>query len=55
MEYEPKLNEKYTPVLQSINFEGTSFKRIKKIKLPVLLFLVLHELLHQQISFFTNF
>ena len=35
-------------------FEGTSVKRYK-IQLPVLLFLVLHQFLYQQISFFYNF
>ena len=35
-------------------WEGTSVKSCK-IQLPVLLFLVLHKVLHQQISFFYNF
>ena len=62
MEYQAKLNEKCTPVLHCISiyivFQALKVRFIKsyKIWLRVLLFLVvLHQLLHQQISFFTTF
>ena len=49
-----KLNEKYTLVF--ILFQVLKILLIKKIQLPVFLFLVVfYQLLHQQISFLQHF
>ena len=61
MEYQAKLNEKYMSVLSSIVailyfkfFEDISYEKLQNT--PVLLFVVvLYQLLHQQILFFTIF
>ena len=57
MECQPRLNEKYKPVLYCISsfLKVLQWKVIRYIQLPVLLFLVLHQFLYQQISFFYNF
>ena len=57
MECQPRLNEKYKPVLYCISsfLKVPQWKVIRYIQLPVLLFLVLHQFLYQQISFFYNF
>ena len=56
MECQPRLNKKYKPALYCISsfFKGTSVESYM-IQLPVILLLVLHHFLYQQISFFCNF
>ena len=57
MEGQTRLNEKCKPVFYCISsfLKVLQWKVIRHIQLPVLLFLVLHQLLYQQISFFYNF
>ena len=59
VEYQVKLNEKYTPVLQChSSFEATSYKKLQDITISSFIsccFTSGFRYLHQQISFFTTF
>ena len=53
MEYQAKLNEKYMAVLHC--HQGTFYKNLQDTATSSFISCFLYQLLHQQISFFTNF